>query len=80
MHHLLCYPAVEHSPLNQAYSDVDATESVQADITVGVYQLAEMNLAVFDGDETNEVSPGHGTRNMERKTDDSLCVTKFNEE
>lgn len=69
MHHLLCYPAVEYGPLNQVHSDVDAIESVQADITVSVYQLAEMNLAVFDGDETNEVSPGHGTRDMERKTD-----------
>lgn len=59
MHQLLRHSAIENRSVDQINSNTYAVKSILADIAGNVDQLAKMDLAIFDGDEANKVSPGH---------------------
>lgn len=58
--YLRCDSPIEYGPFNYEHRDIGAIEGISPDITGGIDQLAQVNLAIFNGNKTNEVCPGHG--------------------
>jgi hypothetical protein len=59
VHNLVGNAAIEDCPLNHLHSDLHSINSVAPNISGCIDQLAEVNLAVLDSNETNKVSPGY---------------------
>lgn len=59
VHYLARYAAVENVAIDYVGCYIDAVDAVLADIAGGVDELAQVGLAVFDGDEADKVRPGH---------------------
>lgn len=58
MQNLVCNSAIKDSTLNRLHSDLHSIDAIASNITGSIDQLAEVNLAVLDGDKTNKMSPG----------------------
>ena len=58
VHDLLRNSAIKHSALDQVGSNFDTIHMVSADVASRIHQLAEVDEAVFDSNETNKVRPG----------------------
>lgn len=59
MHYLFCHSSIIDRSFDQKNGDINTVNSILADVSGGIYQLAQMDLVVFRSNESNEVCPGH---------------------
>lgn len=59
MHDFLCHSSIVDRSLDQEDSDINAINSILANVTGGIYQLTQMDLVIFDSNKSNKVCPGH---------------------
>lgn len=52
--------AIEDGPIDEVCLDLNAIYAILPDISLRIHELPEVDLAVFNGDETNQMGPvGH---------------------
>ena len=59
MHGLLRHSSIIDRSFDQKDGDINAINSILANVTGGIYQLTQVDLVIFRSNESDEVCPGH---------------------